>query len=65
MNKPDPFLYSYKCPKCAVIGKHKHIKSWKIKGKGDIETRIDIYRCFECRRKWRRGVNLNLGGVPA
>ena len=53
------FLYKTKCPKCGTIGKHKFIKSWKMKGKGNIETLIETFKCLSCRRKWRRGKQIN------
>lgn len=51
-------IVTLECPKCGVKGDNKFRVSWTIEGKGSVKTRIEIFKCMSCRKKWRRGVPL-------
>jgi len=53
MKKGD--IIEVKCPKCGHVGDNRFLKSWMIKGRGGVETKILSFKCLTCRRKWRRG----------
>ena len=60
MKKGD-LVENVKCSKYGIVGSHKFLKSWTIKGKGNVETQIEQFKCSnpDCRRKFRRGVPVN------
>jgi len=55
MKKGD--IVEAKCPKCGHVGEHRFLKSWIMKGRGGVETKILSFKCLhpDCRKKWRRG----------
>lgn len=45
------------CPKCGTdVG--KPYATWTMKGKGNVLTEVQLYRCPKCRKRFRKGVRL-------
>jgi len=47
-------MENIRCPKCKS-NDVKELKSWILKGKGN-PTKITIYLCRNCGRKFRKGI---------
>jgi len=46
------------CPRCKtefMKGTFPPYKNWIIKGRGDIKTRVNLYRCPKCGHGFRKG----------